>query len=122
MRRRNKRVVVRLTEDDYAKMTDFCKRGRLSKEAFWLKIVNGEELQEAPSRIYRELIFLMRNTGNALNNPKKYLDISKASFAKELEKAIELLDATEDILYYELCVHMKKFIEKSWEKKGKLYG
>lgn len=122
MRKRNNRVVVRLTEDDYAKMSDFCKRGKLSKEAFWLKIVEGEEMQEAAPQIYRKLVLLMRNTGNALNSPKKYFDISKASFASDLEKAVELLDETEDILCYELYVHMKKYIEESWKKKGKVYG
>lgn len=122
MRRRNNRVVVRLTEDDCAKMSDFCKRGKLSKEAFWLKIVAGEEMQEAAPQIYRKLVLLMRNTGNALNSPKKYFNISKASFAADLEKAIEILDETEDILCYELYAHMKKYIEESWKKKGKVYG
>lgn len=101
-------------------MNDFCERGKLSKEAFWIKIVKGKPMQVAPPQIYRELILLLRETGNGLNSPKNYFDISQASFAPVVEKAIGLLDETEEILYYELLVHMREFIEKSWKKKGRL--
>lgn len=70
-------MVVRLTEEDYAKMNDFCERGKLSKEAFWIKIVKGKPMQVAPPQIYRELILLLRETGNGLNSPKNYFDIAR---------------------------------------------
>lgn len=110
-------MVVRLTEDEYEKMMDFCSRGNLSKERFWRKIVNGEKMQEKPKEGFHQLIYLLRCTASYLNRPKAYWNIK---LTPDVKRSLELLDETEDILYYELLVHMREYIEKSWKKKGQL--
>lgn len=109
MRKRNNRIVVRLTDEQYAKMIDFCKVGKLSKEYFWRCLIKGEEFQEGRPKDFGKLIYLLRCVGSGLNSPKKYFDISGASFAPDLEKALRLLDETEDILSYEYYPHMRKY-------------
>ncbi len=120
MRKRNNRVVVRLTEEQFSKMLDFCEKGNLSKEYFWLCLVKGEEFQERRPKDFGKLIYLLRNIGGGLNSPKDYFNITGASFAPVLENALRLLDETEDILSYVFYPHMRKYYKNGikWSVKN----
>ena len=111
MRTRNNRIVVRLTDEQYEKMNDFCKIGKLSKEFFWLCLVKGEDFQEGCPNDLGKLICLLRNISGGLNSPKNYFNIDSAFFASDLKRAIRLLDETEDIISYEYYPHTRKYFK-----------
>lgn len=120
MRKRNNRISVRLTEEDYEKVLDCCKRGKLTQEAFWRNLIKGYEILVAPPEFYQELFILVRKTGIALYSFKSYFDLERASFGPALERAVKLLYDTEFIMDFVFYCNRKRFYKDkvNWSVKN----
>ena len=90
MRKRNHRVEVYFTDDEYDSLCKMVKKSGLTREAFVRGCLAGKNIYEAPPVEYFEIIRQLRTVGNNIDrilviaHTKNILDVP--SFKKSLDE------------------------------------
>lgn len=67
MRERNKRIWIRMTEEEYDDLEEKRKRSGYPREVFLRKLIADGTVREAPSVDYPKLLLALSRIGNNLN-------------------------------------------------------
>ncbi len=89
MRKRNKGVLLWLTEREMDRFNKQCNKAGLTKQEFLRKLLNGSRICEAPPV---DFITLIQNTKRIESNSEKLLFGMKTSQAVEVDKLREYLN------------------------------
>ena len=97
MRKRNKRIHIYLTEEEFEKLTQKHKQSRLSREEFCRRVLNDVEVKQGPSLELAMLIKELNRIGNNINqiavkaNALGFIDTPKLKYELDKLDSIERL-------------------------------
>ena len=97
MRKRNKKITIRLSDEEFAKFDNLVERSHMSKEGLIRRLLEGAEIKEAPPVDVPLLMCEVKRVGNNINQilaiayTKGFLDAPKLKLALEELKAVDQL-------------------------------
>ena len=99
MRKRNKRVEVYLTEDEYSNLAEKVKLSGMSREAFIRQVLGGAEIKAKPPADFYKLIVEVRKVGSNLNQLVKRAQVLDFIDTPALQNVMAEIRETEDMLW-----------------------
>ncbi len=92
MRKYNRRIDVRLTEDEYAVLADKAEKAGVSVAEFFRRLVNDYTFPEKPDPDFVKALINLSNIGNALIDIWNMNETEGSLDREKLEKNIDNLD------------------------------
>lgn len=99
MRKRNKRVEVYLTENEYSNLAEKVKLSGMPREAYIRQVLGGVEIKEKPPADFYKLIVEVRKVGSNLNQLVKRAQVLDFIDTPALQKVMAEIRETEDMLW-----------------------
>ena len=99
MRKRNRRVEIYFSDEEYEELMEKVTASKLSREQFCRMVLNGAKLKEAPPAEFYKLITEIRRVGVHLNQVLKKANAGGFLDAPMIRESIEELHATQKMLY-----------------------
>ena len=84
-----KRIYVRLTMDEFARLDANVKKSGLRREPYLRALIEGREVREAPTQEWRKLIGLLSGIGNNLNQLSRHAHYTGQMEKEKIDKALE---------------------------------
>lgn len=89
MRKRNNRIHLYLTDDEFEKLEYKVAKSGFSREVFLRHMINEVQIKEAPPIDYYEMIIQLRRVGSNINQLLKLANAKGLIISDELRKALE---------------------------------
>lgn len=89
IRKRNNRIHLYLSDEEYKNLQKKVSLTDLSREEFIRQIINGAVINRAPPIDYYDLIIEVRNVGRNINQLYKLANAKGILLAAELRKALD---------------------------------
>jgi len=99
MRKRNRRVEIYFSDEEYEELMEKVTASKLSREQFCRMVLSGAKIKEAPTAEFYKLITEMRRVGVHLNQVLKKANAGGFLDAPMIRESIEELHATQRMLY-----------------------
>ena len=99
MRKRNRRVEIYFSDEEYEGLMEKVTASKLSREQFCRMVLNGAKLKEAPPAEFYKLITEIRRVGVHLNQVLKKANAGGFLDVPMIRESIEELHATQKMLY-----------------------
>ncbi len=99
MRKRNKSILVRLSEDEYAQLEKRVAITNFSREEYVRQLIQDREVRAAPPADYYDLIMQVRKVGSNINQLLKLANAKGIILTAELRKALDENHAVEQMLW-----------------------
>ena len=99
MRKRNRRVEIYFSDEEYEELMEKVTASQLSREQFCRMVLNGTKIKEAPPAEFYSLITEMRRVGVHLNQVLKKANAGGFLDVPLIRESIEELHATQKMLY-----------------------
>ena len=99
MRKRNRRVEIYFSDQEYEELLEKVTASKLSREQFCRMVLNGAQIKEAPPAEFYKLITEMRRVGVHLNQVLKKANAGGFLDVPLIRESIEELHATQRMLY-----------------------
>ena len=99
MRKRNKRVEVYLTENEYSNLAEKVKLSGMPREAYIRQVLGGVEIKEKPPADFYKLMVEVRKVGSNLNQLVKRAQALNFIDTPALQKVMAEIRETEDMLW-----------------------
>ena len=99
---RTKKITVRLTEKEYAKLCEMSATSGLKMEPVIRQMLNGYEIRPRPNAIYIKLIKELSAVGNNLNQIAHLANATGKVTESQLKETHQLLEKIWDFCAYEL--------------------
>ena len=89
---------IELTQEQYQTLTDKAKQAGLTKRAFIVRLLNGQEIRERPNEEIRQLRTEIHRIGNNINQIARSVNAGIAD-AADVKRGLYILDQIYEILY-----------------------
>ena len=99
MRKRNRRVEIYFSDQEYEELMEKVTASKLSREQFCRMVLNGTKIKEAPPAEFYSLITEVRRVGVHLNQVLKKANAGGFLDVPMIRESIEELHATQRMLY-----------------------
>lgn len=99
---RTKKITVRLTEKEYAKLREMSATSGLKMEPVIRQMLNGYEIRPRPNATYIKLINELSAVGNNLNQIAHLANATGKVTESQLKETHQLLEKIWDFCAYEL--------------------
>ena len=99
---RTKKITVRLTEKEYAKLREMSATSGLKMEPVIRQMLNGYEIRPRPNATYIKLINELSAVGNNLNQIAHLANATGKVTESQLQETHQLLEKIWDFCAYEL--------------------
>ena len=99
MRKRNRRVEIYFSDEEYEKLMEKVTASQLSREQYCRMVLNGAKIKEAPPAEFYKLITEIRRVGVHLNQVLKKANAGGFLDVPMIRESIEELHATQKMLY-----------------------
>ncbi len=99
MRKRNRRVEIYFSDEEYEELMEKVTTSQLSREQFCRMVLNGAQIKEAPPAEFYKLITEIRRVGVYLNRVLKKADAGGFLDVPMIRESLESLHATQAMLY-----------------------
>ena len=99
MRKRNKRIEIYFTEEEYEELMENVIASKLPREKYCRMVLRGAKIKEAPKAEFYTLIMEMRRVGVHLNRILRKAEAGGFLDVPMIREGIKKLYATEDMLY-----------------------
>lgn len=99
MRKRNKGILLRLTQAEMEVLTHKAKEAKMSREAFIRQVLNGATIMAKPPADYYKLIVEVRKVGSNLNQLVKRAQTLDFIDTPTLHKVLAEIRETEGMLW-----------------------
>ena len=99
MRKRNRRVEIYFSDEEYEELMEKVTASKLSREQFCRMVLNGAKIKEAPPAEFYKLITEIRRVGVHLNQVLKKANAGGFLDVPMIRESIEELHATQRMLY-----------------------
>ena len=99
MRKRNRRVEIYFSDEEYEELMEKVTASKLSREQFCRMILNGAKIKEAPPAEFYSLITEVRRVGVHLNRILRRAEAGGILDVPLIRESIEELHATQKMLY-----------------------
>ena len=99
---RTKKITVRLTEKEYAKLREMSATSGLKMEPVIRQMLNGYEIRPRPNATYIKLIDQLAAVGNNLNQIAHLANRAGVVTEQQLKETHQLLEKIWDFCAYEL--------------------
>ena len=97
MRKRNKKITIRLSDEEFSKLDNLVKQSNMTKEGLIRRLLEGAAIKEAPPADVPRLMCEVKRVGNNINQilaiayARGFLDAPKLRVALEELKAVDQL-------------------------------
>ena len=99
MRKRNRRVEIYFSDEEYEELMEKVTASKLSREQFCRMVLSGAKIKEAPPAEFYKLITEIRRVGVHLNQVLKKANAGGFLDVPMIRESIEELHATQRMLY-----------------------
>ena len=99
MRKRNRRVEIYFSDEEYEELVEKVTASKLSREQFCRMVLNGAKIKEAPPAEFYKLITEIRRVGVHLNRILCKAEAGGILDVPLIRESIEELHATQKMLY-----------------------
>lgn len=99
MRKRNKSILLRLTQAEMEVLTRKAKEAKMPREAFIRRVLNGAKIIAKPPADYYKLIVEVRKVGSNLNQVVKRAQSLDFIDIPALQKVLAEIHETEGMLW-----------------------
>ena len=99
MRKRNRRVEIYFSDQEYEELMEKVTASKLSREQFCRMVLSGAKIKEAPPAEFYKLITEVRRVGVHLNQVLKKANAGGFLDVPMIRESIKELYATEDMLF-----------------------
>ena len=99
MRKRNRRVEIYFSDEEYEELMEKVTASKLSREQFCRMVLSGAKIKEAPPAEFYKLITEIRRVGVHLNQVLKKANAGGLLDVPMIRESIEELHATQRMLY-----------------------
>lgn len=106
MRTRARRIAVRVTEEQYNKISRLTDRSFFTKEQVLRDIILGYPIQEDRKPECMEFILKLRGIASTLNNLLRNYGLSVLPIGKEMKQAADAVECTENLI--EDCIFITR--------------
>ena len=106
MRTRARRIAVRVSEEQYNKISRLTERSFFTKEQVLRDIILGYPIQEKRSPECMEFILKLRGIASTLNNLFRNYGLSDLPIGKEMKQTANAVEDTENLI--EDCVFITR--------------
>ena len=89
---------IELTQEQYQTLTDKAKQSGLTKRAFIVRSLNGQEIRERPNEEIRRLRTEIHQIGNNINQIARSVNAGIAD-AADVKRGLYMLDQIYELLY-----------------------
>lgn len=108
MRRRNKRIEIKMTEDELKHLNHLVRQSKLTRESYLRMIINGLVPRASPSEELIDTILLLRNISNDIYQ----ISINHSSIQKYQEDFELLQDQINQIM---ILIRQPTNLEELWQ-------
>ena len=108
MRRRNKRIEIKMTEEELKHLNHLVRHSKLSRESYLRMIINGLVPRASPSEELIDTILLLRNISNDIYQ----ISINHSSIQKYQEDFELLQDQINQIM---ILIRQPTNLEELWQ-------
>ena len=99
MRKRNRRVEIYFSDQEYEELMEKVTASKLSREQFCRMVLSGAKIKEAPPAEFYKLITEVRRVGVHLNRILRKAEAGGILDVPMIRESIKELYATEDMLF-----------------------